>query len=265
VVVGHVVSEARTIIAGILAAALEGAPAPEPPLRRARELTRPTQRAARARAARDVRDARADARERLEARVSRECARRGEAYLPPPRIPSRTWAMAQAVVSDRSGATATSALATLPSTVRARARAALGACRELVARYRAAMLVALHQLARPSRARRSRGAVVAGFCRSALARLLRAPDDGRGLSVSRVYGRAIHAAPVVPWLVDADLIAREQPGRGARGVPRGPSGYALAVYYVDAEQLAALELPALELPAPSAWLGTLVELPPVPT
>lgn len=257
-------SEARAIIAALLESALEDAPVPSLPPKRARELTRPTQRAARARAARDVRDARAEARERLEARVSRACSSRGEAYAPPPRIPSRTWAMAQAVVADRSGRTATSALATLPSTVRARARAALGLCRQLVERYRAAMLVALHQVARPSRARRARGAVVSGFCRAALARLLRAPDDGRGLSVSRVYGRAIHAAPILPWLVDADLISREQPGRAARGVPRGPSGYALSVYYVDAERSAALELPALELPASRGWLGALVALPPVP-
>jgi len=258
------VSEARARIADILAAALTGTEAPPAPPVRPRELHAPTQRRARAAQARSRRARRADALERLEARVSRACSSRGEAYRPPPRIPSRTWAMTQAVVADRSGRTATSALATLPSTVRARARAALGLCRQLVERYRAAMLVALHQVARPSRARRARGAVVVGFCRAALARLLRAPDDGRGLSVSRVYGRSINAAPILPWLVDADLISREQPGRAARGVPRGPSGYALSVYYVDAEvgalELPALELPALELPAARGRCA----LPPVP-
>lgn len=225
----------REYYAALAASAMGDAPAPVEPVRRPRELGRVSVRAQRARDARDERGRRADALARLESRVARECDRRGEPVRRVQRIPPRTWAMAQAVVSDRTGRTATSALATLPASVRARARTALGACRELVARYRAAMLVALHQLARPSRARRSRGAVVAGYARGALARLLRVPADGRGLSVSRVYGRAIHGAPVMPWLVDAGLVASEQPGMGARGVARGPSGWALGLYYVDVD------------------------------
>ena len=257
-------SEARARIAEILAAQLgdaELAPAPAP---RARELVPDTQRRKRRRAAQDRRDARAHAVERLQAQLSRAATRAGEAYRPALRIPSRTWSMAAAVVADRSGRTAGSALATLPLALRHRARAELGDLRPLLARYRAALLVSLHQLSRPSRARRRGRRVVSGFARGALAALLRAPADGQQLSVSRVYGRAMNAQPILPWLADRGLLAREQPGRGARGVPRGPSGYALGLYYLDGdpEQLPPELLPALRSSRGPVTLAELLARPP---
>jgi hypothetical protein len=61
------------------------------------------------------------------------------------------------------------------------------------------------------------------------------------LCVSRVFSRSVNGAPLLPWLVDRGLVAREQPGRGARGVYRGPSGYALGVYYLDGDELDELD------------------------
>jgi hypothetical protein len=257
-------TEARERIAAILAAHLADAPLPEPPARRARELRPETQRNQRRRAARDKRARRADAVERLQAQLSRAATAAGEPYRPALRIPGRTWSMAAAVVADRSGRTAGCALATLPLALRHRARAELGDLRPLLARYRAALLVALHQLSRPSRARRRGRRVVSGFSRGALSALLRAPADGARLSVSRVYGRAMNAQPIVPWLADRGLLSREQPGRGARGVPRGPSGYALGLYYLDGdpEQLAPELLPELRRSRGPVTLAELLARPP---
>ena len=255
-------TEARERIAQILAAHLADAESPPAPL----QLAPKTQRRKRRRAARDKRDARADAVVRLQAQLSRAATRSGEAYRPALRIPGRTWSMAASVVADRSGRTAGSALGTLPLALRHRALAEIGNLRPLLARYRAALLVALHQLSRPSRARRRQKRVVAGFSRGALAALLRAPGDGKRLSVSRVYGRAMNAQPILPWLADRGLLAREQPGRGARGVPRGPSGYALALYYLDgdgdAEQLAPQLAPALRCLRGPVTLSELLARPP---
>ena len=255
-------TEARERIAQILAAHLADAESPPAPL----QLAPKTQRRKRRRAARDKRDARADAVVRLQAQLSRAATRSGEAYRPALRIPGRTWSMAASVVADRSGRTAGSALGTLPLALRHRALAEIGNLRPLLARYRAALLVALHQLSRPSRARRRQKRVVAGFSRGALAALLRAPGDGKRLSVSRVYGRAMNAQPILPWLADRGLLAREQPGRGARGVPRGPSGYALALYYLDGdgdlEQLAPQLAPALRCLRGPVTLSELLARPP---
>ena len=255
-------TEARERIAQILAAHLADAESPPAPL----QLAPKTQRRKRRRAARDKRDARADAVVRLQAQLSRAATRSGEAYRPALRIPGRTWSMAASVVADRSGRTAGSALGTLPLALRHRALAEIGNLRPLLARYRAALLVALHQLSRPSRARRRQKRVVAGFSRGALAALLRAPGDGKRLSVSRVYGRAMNAQPILPWLADRGLLAREQPGRGARGVPRGPSGYALALYYLDGdgdlEQLAPQLAPALRCSRGPVTLSELLARPP---
>ena len=248
---------AREQIAAILAAQLAGTEAPPAPPVRPRELHPATEATKRRRRARDKRAARRDAVEQLTARVSRAASAAGEPFRPLARIPARTWAMARAVVLDVSGRTASSALATLPAVVRHRARAHLGDTRQLVTRYRAAMLVGLYQLARPSRARRQGRMVVAGYARGALAALLRSPLDGRRLSVSRCYGRAMHAAPIVPWLADRGLLAREQPGRGARGVHRGPSGYALALYYLDGD---AQPLQFLDAPSTRGRSGVTVSL-----
>lgn len=257
-------TEARERIAQILAAHLADAELPPVLPERARQLTPETQRRKRRRAARDKRDARADAVARLQAQLSRAATRSGEAYRPALRIPARTWSMAAAVVADRSGRTAGSALGTLPLALRHRARAELGDLRPLLARYRAALLVALHQLSRPSRARRRGKRVVCGFSRGALAALLRAPGDGERLSVSRVYGRAMNAQPILPWLADRGLLEREQPGKKARGVPRGPSGYALGLYYLDgdAEQLAPQLAPALRSSRGPVTLARLLARPP---
>ena len=255
----------RDYFAALAASAMGEAPAPAPlPAPRARELTPPTQRSERRRAARDRRARRATAFEQLEARVSRACSAAGEPYRAPPRIPSRVWSMARAVVRDNSGRTASSALATLPLATRHAARTAIGSTRPLLARYRAALLVALHQLSRPSRARRRGRAVVTGFCRSELAALLRSPSDGHVLSVSRVYGRAMHAEPIVPWLADVGLLTREQPGRGALGVPRGPSGYALGVYYLPTDPAPELlaERPELRPRSAPVTLAELLARPP---
>jgi len=255
-------TDARERIAQILAAHLADVESPPAPP----QLAPKTQRRKRRRAARDKRDARADAIVRLQAQLSRAATRSGEAYRPALRIPGRTWSMTAAVVADRSGRTAGSALGTLPLALRHRALAEIGNLRPLLARYRAALLVALHQLSRPSRARRRQKRVVAGFSRGALAALLRAPGDGKRLSVSRVYGRAMNAQPILPWLADRGLLAREQPGRGARGVPRGPSGYALALYYLDgdgdAEQLAPQLAPALRCLRGPVTLSELLARPP---
>jgi hypothetical protein len=258
------VTEARERIAQILAAHLADAELPPAPPERARQLAPETQRRKRRRAARDKRGARAEAVERLQAQLSRAATRSGEAYRPALRIPGRTWSMAAAVVADRSGRTAGSALGTLPLALRHRARAELGDLRPLLARYRAALLVALHQLSRPSRARRRGRRVVSGFSRGALAALLRAPANGERLSVSRVYGRNMNARPILPWLADRGLLAREQPGRGARGVPRGPSGYALGLYYLDgdAEQFAPQLAPALRSLRGPVTLSELLARPP---
>ena len=258
-------TEARERIAQILATHLADAELPPAPPERARQLAPETQRRKRRRAARDKRDARADAVARLQAQLSRAATRSGEAYRPALRIPGRTWSMAAAVVADRSGRTAGSALGTLPLALRHRALAELGSLRPLLARYRTALLVALHQLSRPSRARRRGKRVVAGFSRGALAALLRSPADGERLSVSRVYGRAMNAQPILPWLADRGLLAREQPGKAARGVPRGPSGYALGLYYLDggdAEQLAPQLSPALRSSRGPVTLADLLARPP---
>lgn len=248
---------AREQIAAILAAHLAGEEAPPAPPVRPRELHPATQRTQRRRRARDKRAARRDAVEQLTARVSRAATAAGEPIRPLARIPARTWAMARAVVLDTSGRTASSAIATLPAAVRHRARAHLGNTRQLVTRYRAAMLVSLYQLARPSRARRRGRMVVAGYARGALAALLRSPLDGERLSVSRCYGRAMNAQPIVPWLADRGLLSREQPGRGARGVHRGPSGYALSLYYLDGD---AQPLQLLDVPATRGRSGAAVSL-----
>lgn len=256
-------SDARARIAEILAAQLGDTELPPAPASRARELRPDTQRRARKRRARDRRDARSVALEQLQAKISRAASAAGELYRPALRIPSRTWSMASAVVADRSGRTAGSALGTLPLALRHRARAELGDLRELPARYRAALLVGLHQLSRPSRARRHGRRVVSGFARGALAALLRRPDCGKGLSVSRVYGTAINARPLLPWLAERGLLSREQPGRVARGVPRGPSGYALGLYYLDGdpEQLAP-ELVSMPRSRGVAMLAELLARPP---
>ena len=221
------------------------APAPAPEPRRARELSPVTVKRARARRARDARARRADALERLEARASRAASAAGEPYRPIPRIPARVWALASAVVRDTSGRTASTALSTLPLELRHRAQRELaGTARELATRYRVALLVALSALARPHRSRRRPGRVVSGFARGAVAALVRSPATGEALSVSRVFGRRFNAhEPLLPWLHDRGLLRREQPGLGARGVVRGPSGYALGLYYLDG--------PALELEAPA--------------
>lgn len=226
----------------------DAAPAPELPAPRARELTRPTVKRARARRARDARARRADALERLEAKASRAASAAGEAYRPIPRIPARVWALASAVVRDTSGRTASTALSTLPLELRHRAQRELaGTARELATRYRVALLVSLSALARPHRSRRRPGRVVSGFARGAVAALVRSPATGEALSVSRVFGRAFNAhEPLLPWLHDRGLLRREQPGLGARGVVRGPSGYALGLYYLDGPAL------ELETPAPSS-------------
>lgn len=265
-------TEARARIAELLVAALADADAPAPPPVRARELAPTTQRTQRRRRGRDARARRATAVERLEAAASRGAATAGDAYRPPPRMPRRAWAIAQAIVRDTSGVTARTALTTLPLSVRHRAAAAIGDARTLAARYRAALLIGLYQASRPSRSRRRPGRVVDGFSRAALCSLVRSPADNHRLSVSRVYGRQIHGAPLMPWLIDAGLLSREQPGRGARGVFRGPSGWALSVYYLpdDAAPASALTPhPARRAPASrpsthdthSQWLADLLRPP----
>ena len=229
----------RDYFAALAASAMDAsAPAPEPPARRARELAPPTKRGARRARARDARARRADAVERLEAAASRGAATVGDAYRPPPRMNPRAWRIASAIVRDTSGRTAATAISTLPLALRHRARAELaGTVRELVTRYRVALLVGLSTISRGHRSRRRPSRVVEGFARSALCSLVRSPADGAPLSVSRVYGRAINGAPLMPWLVDRGLVLSEQPGRAARGVYRGPSGYALGVYYLDGDEL----------------------------
>lgn len=228
-------SSARARIAELLEAALADAPAPPASPVRARELVPDTQKRARRRAARERRGRRADALERLEARASRAATAAGEAYRPIPRIPARVWALCSAVTRDTSGRTARTALSTLPLELRHRATRELGpTARDLATRYRVALLVGLSTLARPTRSRRRPARVVEGFARGAVAALVRNPATGERLSVSRVFGRRFNAhEPLIPWLHERGLLRREQPGLGARGVVRGPSGWALGLYYLD--------------------------------
>lgn len=235
-------SAARDRIAELLASALDGVPLPPAPPVRARELAPVTQRRARRRRARDARTRRADAVERLQAAASRGAATVGDAYRVPPRMNPRAWQLSTAIVRDTSGRTAATALSTLPLALRHRAQRELARdVRRLEGRYRVALLVGLHALSRQHRSRRRPRRVVEGFSRSALCSLVRSPADGRALCVSRVFSRSVNGAPLLPWLVDRGLVSREQPGRGARGVYRGPSGYALGVYYLDGDELAELD------------------------
>jgi hypothetical protein len=229
----------RDYFAALAASAMDAsAPAFEPPARRARELARPTKRGARRARARDARARRADAVERLEAAASRGAATVGDPYRPPPRMNPRAWRIATAIIRDTSGRTASTALSTLPLALRHRAQRELARdVRKLVTRYRIALLVGLSTISRGHRSRRRPSRVVEGFARSAVCSFVRSPADGHALSVSRVYGRAVNGAPLMPWLVDRGLVQTEQPGRGARGVYRGPSGYALGVYYLDGDEL----------------------------
>lgn len=252
----------REQIAALLASALGEGPPPELPPRRARELPPPRTKKRRS----DRRARRAGALERLTAAASRAASAAGEPYRPIRGIPARTWSACSAIVRDTSGRTAASALSTLPIALRHRARAELAPlARTLTGRYRIAFLVGLHQLSRPYRGRRRPGRVVDGYARGALCALLRSPATGDRLSVSRVYGSAINGAPIVPWLAERDLLRREQPGRGARGVVRGPSGYALGVYYLDGDALEdharAESRPARRTRAPLV-LAELLERPP---
>jgi hypothetical protein len=236
------VTAARDRIAELLASALDGVPPPPAPPVRARELVPLTQKRARRRRARDARARRADAVERLQAAASRGAATVGDAYRAPPRMNPRAWQLATAIVRDTSGRTAATALSTLPLALRHRAQRELARdVRRLEGRYRVALLVGLHALSRAHRSRRRPRRVVEGFARSALCSLVRSPADGRALCVSRVFSRSVNGAPLLPWLVDRGLVAREQPGRGARGVYRGPSGYALGVYYLDGDELHGVE------------------------
>jgi len=236
----------RDYFAALAASAMDAsAPAPEPAARQARELAPPTKRGARRARARDARARRTDAVERLTAAASRGAATVGDPYRPPPRMNPRAWRLATAVIRDTSGRTASTALSTLPLALRHRAQHELARdVRKLVTRYRIALLVGLSVLSRGHRSRRRPLRVVEGFARGALCSLVRSPADGHALSVSRVYGRAIHGAPIMPWLVDRGLVRSEQPGRDARGVYRGPSGYALGVYYLDGDALPELVEPA---------------------
>jgi len=183
-------------------------------------------------------------------------------------MPRRAWSLATAIVRDTSGRTAATALSTLPLALRHRAQRELARdVRRLEARYRVALLVGLHAASRGHRSRRRPRRVVEGFARAALCSLVRSPADGRALCVSRVFSRSVNGAPLLPWLVDRGLVQREQPGRGARGVYRGPSGYALGVYYLDGDELDELDeldgaRPALRGRADLAPLRELLARPP---
>lgn len=223
-----------------LAAAAVDASAEMPEAPPSSSPTRTTARRARRAAQRGRKAERNVKREQFEARCMRAAAAAGETYKAPPRTPPRVWAIVRAICNDTKGHVVLSALSCLPLALRHRARE-LVADRELVkhptTRYRVAKLVALSLLAGPSRS--SKGPrVVAGFCREALAGLIRSPLYGEPLSVSRLFNRDQNAGPILPHLVDLDLVHVEQPGRDAKGVPRGPTGWALNVYYLDGDELA---------------------------
>ena len=184
--------------------------------------------------------------EQFDADVARRAVARGDGVQAPPRTPPAVWQLVRAITRDTSprGVVVMSSLSRLPLELRHAARRELAksglAMSHPVTRYRVALLVGLSMLATSSRSTRA-PRVVAGFCRGALCGLLRSPLTGRQLSISRVYGRDINGAPIEPWLVDVKLVHVEQPGLGAKNVPRGipkksaPQGHALNVYYLEGE------------------------------
>jgi hypothetical protein len=193
----------------------------------------------RRRQAQDRRAARKDRRAAFETKIARAAQANGDAYRAPPRTPPRVWALVRAICRDTGGSVVLSALSTLPLELRHRARVLIedrSRVTHPATRYRVAFLVAVSRMARSSRS--SRGArVLSGYCRGALCALLVSPLTGRALSVSRVFGSDFNALPIVPELIALGLLHAEQPGRAARNVPRGPSGWALNVYYIEGDKL----------------------------
>jgi len=175
---------------------------------------------------------RAARRAAFETQIARNAHANGDDFRAPPGTPPEVWRAVHAIVADTRGEVLRSHLSTLPLDVRERAQVLADEYdpRDISTRYRVALLVGLSMLARATTSTRA-PRVVSGFCCTALCALLRDPRTGRTLSRSRVFNRRINAPPIFSELKDLGLVHVEQPGLGARNVPRGRV-YALNVYYL---------------------------------
>jgi len=219
--------------AALAVAAMEHAPeAPACPEKLKARKRKPGKRREKKQRADARRAARAERRAAFEAQIARNAHANGDDFRAPPGTPPEVWRAVRAIVADTRGEVVRSHLSTLPLDVRERAQVLVNEYdpRDISTRYRVALLVGLSMLARATTSTRA-PRVVSGFCCNALCALLRDPRTGRTLSRSRVFNRRINAPPIFSELKDLGLIHVEQPGLGARNVPRGRV-YALNVYYV---------------------------------
>lgn len=219
--------------AALAQSAMELAPEPTRPAELDARPVNRTKESKRRRAER-VREERAAKRAAWEAQLARNASAHGDAWRAPPATPPAVWSIMRAVCNDTGGSVVLSSLSKLPPELRHRARVLIedrSRVTRIETRYRVALLVGLSMLARVSSSTRG-PRVVSGYCCTALCALLRDPRTGDRLSRSRVFGRDLNAAPIFPELVDLGLVQAEQPGLGARNVPRGRR-WALNVYYLD--------------------------------
>jgi len=255
--------------AALALSAMGDAPEPERPAQLApkHERRRGKGRREKKRRADDRRDARAVRRQAFEAQIQRDAHAHGDDYRAPPGTPPEVWRAVRAIVADTRGEVVLTQLAALPLDIRERAQVLAENPADIVTRYRVALLVGLSMLARASASTRA-PRVVSGFCCGALCALLRDPRTGDTLSRSRVFNRRINARPIFTALRDLGLVHVEQPGLGARNVPRGRV-YALNVYYLGgtpteyrAAQRRAARVRAVERAQLAALASALLDAPP---